>query len=726
MSRVLYGANKDTFIADVMTKRFVSIMKASAALYHVGYGDSELNSWIRNAGEIQNLLIMANVPSDTYVSFEYRIPHGGCRIDCMLYGRGVDESDNVIHIELKQWSNKTVSELYSTGVFRVEALTGGHYQPEPHPSQQAANYQQYLIDYVRVFQDECNLKGLAYCYNYFSQEKPNDLYSNHYRTVLDECPLYSGDQIEELASRLNTLLCLGQGLKIFNNVQDSPIFPSKNLLDAAANMFKGITEFSLLKDQLTASESIFGEVERTIGNKDKTVIIVKGGPGTGKTVIALHILAQLAQEGKHPNSFFTTRSKALRNNLKLKLKNVQVNNNMKCNAGNLVRNIFDFKPYHYGESELDVLLVDEAHRISKSSNHMTDKKYETTYLSQVMSLIYCSKVCVFFIDDNQAITNTEIGTSSMIRDAAENYAKRIESEKAVFLKKIAREKKSLEKLIKARVDLIAQEQTMSRNDFISSLTAIQKKIRSKEDEVGKEKTIENVKSDFSGEVKVLEFELKSQFRCMGADNYLDWLDETLYRSYDRIQTTFDEKDYDFRLFDSPHKLYSAIKDYDKPNDAVKQSARLAAGYCWDWKGELTPQGDLKKEVVIGDFAMPWETLTPARSPYREQYASSADTWAIEPEGINQIGCVFSIQGLELDYIGVIIGPDLTYDQEHDCLKAVPGITHNMNPGDDPDKFVKNIYRVLMSRGKKGCFVYCCDNRVADFLARCASKTVVSK
>jgi hypothetical protein len=219
----------------------------------------------------------------------------------------------------------------------------------------------------------------------------------------------------------------------------------------------------------------------------------------------------------------------------------------------------------------------------------------------------------------------------------------------------------------------------------------------------------------------MEFELKSQFRCMGADNYLDWLDETLYRPFDRIQTSFDEKDYDFRLFDSPDKLYSAIKVLDKPNEVVKQSARLAAGYCWDWKGELTPEGDLKKEVVIGDFAMPWETMNPAKPPYRERYASSADTWAIEPEGINQIGCVFSIQGLELDYIGVIIGPDLTFDQEHDCLKAVPGITHNMNPGDDPDKFVKNIYRVLMSRGKRGCYVYCCDKKVTAFLSRCASK-----
>ncbi len=719
MSRVLYGANKETFISDVMAQRFIPKMKDAASLYRIGYSDSELKSWMMNSFQIVSLLTLSNVPADTYVSFEYRVPHGCSRIDCMLYGKDQNEGNNVIHIELKQWGNKTVSEMYSTGVFKVEALTGMHFQPVAHPSQQVANYQQYLTDYVEVFQDKCKLSGLAYCYNYNSKDAPNDLYSNHYRTILDEFPLFSGDQITELSARINKLLCLGQGLRVFNNVQDSPIRPSKNLMDAAANMFKGITEFSLLQDQLVASETIFGEVEKTIGNNTKTVIIVKGGPGTGKTVIALHILAQLAQEGRHPNCFFTTRSKALRNNLRLKLKNVQVNNGLAGDAGNLVRNIFEFKPYHYKENELDVLLVDEAHRISKSSNHMTDKKYETTYLSQIMSLIYCSKVCVFFIDDNQAITNTEIGSSSMIRDAAEHYLERLKSERDLFLIKIEKEKKSLQKLQHKRTELLTQQNQMTPNFFVHTLTEIEKKIRAKEDNIEKEKSVNDVQNYFSGQIKVIDFELKSQFRCNGSDNYLDWLDETLYEPYDRIQTGFDRKEYDFRIFDSPHDLYAAIKALDKPFDQKKQTARLAAGYCWDWKGELTPQGDLKKEVVIGDFQMPWETLTPARSPYRERYASSADTWAIEPGGINQIGCVFSIQGLEIDYIGVIIGPDLTYDSQNDCLRAVPGVTHNMTPGDDPDRFVKNIYRVLMSRGKKGCYVFCSNREVADYLSRCA-------
>lgn len=723
MSRVLYSASKDDFILDVVLHRFAQKMQESARLNRIGFGDSEVQSWIHNAPEIQNLLTVAGVPSDTYISFEYRIPHGCSRIDCMLYGKGEDLKSNVVHIELKQWSNSSVSELYSTGVFQVEAFTGGHYHPVAHPSQQVANYQQYLTDYVEAFQDQCKLTGIAYCYNYDSSLNPADLYSNHYHAILDRFPLYAGNQVLELASRINKLLCLGDGFRIFNNVQDSPIRPSKNLMDAAANMFKGITEFTLIQDQLVASEAIFGEIERTINSQGKTVVIVKGGPGTGKTVIALHILSQLAHEGKYPNSFFTTRSKALRNNLKAKLKDIQVNNNRTGDAGNLVRNIFEFKPYHYKENELDVLLVDEAHRISNSSNHMSDKKYETTHLSRVISLIYCSKVCVFFIDDHQAITSTEIGTSELIRNAAESYKSRLNDEKQAFLVEIGKLETRLPRLEKRRFDLIDRRECFTASQFSQELTKLEARIKDLKSDIKKKDNISDVDSSFVGEVTVLDFELKSQFRCNGSDNYLDWLDETLYRPYNSVQTTFDKKEYDFRVFDSPNELYAKIRELDQPNGNPKQSARIAAGYCWEWKGELTPEGDLKKEVVLDDynFAMPWETLKPARAPFRYNYASSADTWALEPEGINQVGCVFSIQGLELDYIGVIIGPDLTYDPVHDCLKAVPGVTHNMNAGDDPDKYVKNIYRVLMSRGKKGCFVFCCNKDVASFIERCSLK-----
>ena len=486
MSRVLYSATRKDFAKDVITHNFIPKMKIGAGLYHVGFSPSEEKSWKANSEEIKNLIDLAYLPEDTFVSFEYRVPHGPMRIDCMLYGAGEDGRNNVIHLELKQWSNNTVQELYSTGVFNakeVEALTGGHFQPVAHPSQQVEKYQEHLENYVSAFEEGCRLQGLAYCYNYDSTGNPCALYADHYKAILDKYPLYSGNQVSELAARINKLLCLGKGLDIFNKVQDSEIRPSKNLLDAAANMFRGVTEFALLDDQLTASQTIFGEIEKNRSNKDKVVIIVKGGPGTGKTVIALNILAQLAQEGKYTNSFFTTRSTNLRDNLRIKLKEVQVNNNQKTSAGDLIRDIFDFKPHNFKESEVDVLLVDEAHRIGNSANFMSDRKYESTQLSQTIALMYCSKVCVFFIDDKQAIKKEEIGTSANLREAAEHYKERLLTDESIkhFLKNIEDNRKKLPKLQAKRSNLISSQASMTPKDFVRELTEIEEKIRKCQD-----------------------------------------------------------------------------------------------------------------------------------------------------------------------------------------------------------------------------------------------------
>lgn len=229
------------------------------------------------------------------------------------------------------------------------------------------------------------------------------------------------------------------------------------------------------------------------------------------------------------------------------------------------------------------------------------------------------------------------------------------------------------------------------------------------------------RSNLKKDINVIELELKSQFRCNGSDNYLDWLDKVLYCSSSEINVHFSENEYDFRIFESPQALYQTIVSLDSPQGNPKQIARLAAGYCWRWSTELLPNGDLRKDVKIGNFEMPWETnAVRARGQFRDMYASSADTWAIEPQGVNQIGCIFSIQGFEIDYIGVILGPDITYDAKEDCLVGVVGknIAVTSNDQDTYTRHIRNAYRVLMSRGKKGCFIYCCNQDVAAFLRKC--------
>lgn len=714
MSRIIYSATKRVFNQDIIRHLFIDKMKEGAFLNHVGHGFAEENSWKMNGYEISQLLDQSNVPDDILIAFEYKVPCGG-RIDCMLYGKGRNSKNNVVHLELKQWSNQTVAEVYDTGVFEVEALTGSAYRTVPHPCQQVENYQFHLKNYVSALNDsDCHLEGLAYCYNYKSNRKPNALYAPQYQSILQHHQLYCGDQIESLSQKLHDLLCYGQGLDIFNKVVNSRIAPTKVLLDAAANMFKGVTEYALLDDQLAASNAIFAEIRQSLKKKNqKTAIIIKGGPGTGKTVIALHVLANLATQKGVDNIFYTTRSKALRENLKSRLEKVGINHDK--NASDLITDIFDYKPHNFKDGEVQALLVDEAHRIGNSANFMTDSQEETTYLSQTISLLYCSQVCVFFIDDKQAIKTSEIGTSEKIRYAAEHYMEMQQNEKEKFLTDIEKKKNQYSKKLEEERELRKRKASMPERDFHEAYNKLKDKLTELNMAIAKERCVLDVANHFRGKVRVVEMELKSQFRCNGSDNYLDWLDEVLYRPAQAVQTTFNKRDYDFEVYDSPDALYNRIKslDKDKPN-----SARLAAGYCWKWSTQLDSNGDLKKDVVIGTFKMPWETNNVrAKIPFRSKYASSADTWAVEPEGINQIGCVFSIQGLEIDYIGVIVGPDLDYDEKEGRIIAVAGKNVDQKAGNKPEEYdthVKNIYRVLMSRGKKGCFVYCCNKRLQKY------------
>ena len=105
----------------------------------------------------------------------------------------------------------------------------------------------------------------------------------------------------------------------------------------------------------------------------------------------------------------------------------------------------------------------------------------------------------------------------------------------------------------------------------------------------------------------------------------------------------------------------------------------------------------------------------ARKPFRENYAPSANLWASHPKGINQVGCIFSAQGFEVDYIGVIMGPDITYDPQKQSIVAIPGYTHSVPMTGNYDTYIRNIYRVLLSRGRKGCFVYCCHKELSIYL-----------
>lgn len=655
-SRVLYQETQDRFIRDVERNLVSQKMRHNAEQCGIHSAENEIASWENNAPHIARLLTKCGA-KESYVTFEFLVPFSRKRIDCMIYGTGENDEENVIHIELKQWSNKTVGIADSDGnftadevanrqvddvIFNVEAFTGHANRIVAHPSQQVKGYQGYLSNFIEVFSNqEVSLTGLAYCYNYTKNDssKPSYLYDEKYSALLEQYPTFAKDQFDELTAKLTGLLKKGAGLNIFNKVMQSSVRPSKKLLNEVSTMIESgdISAFSLIDDQIVARNIILDKIRAmrasSADETEKSVIIVNGGPGTGKTVIALHILAELAKftNGDHGlNVHYATKSKPLLEGVRSQLR---------PSSRVLFSNITSFVPATVDENGMDVLLVDEAHRIQKNANNQYTKAEMRTNLPQIDTIIRASKITVFFIDDRQAIRGVEIGSSALIREAAARW-----------------------------------------------------------------------------NAKVEECELKSQFRCNGSDNYLNWLEQVLYNK--PVTSRFEAEDFDLQIMDTPQEMYdSLVEQNNKPN----QTARIMAGFCWPWSTEVI-DGDLVKDVQIGSFAMPWETSDRVNFKQLTQKYPKWFEWAYKPDGIKQVGCIYTAQGFEFDYAGVIIGPDLKYNRttkevitDRSACKD-PVLRRNVSEASMTfDDYVRNIYRVLMSRGMKGCYVYVCDENLRTYL-----------
>ena len=208
-----------------------------------------------------------------------------------------------------------------------------------------------------------------------------------------------------------------------------------------------------------------------------------------------------------------------------------------------------------------------------------------------------------------------------------------------------------------------------------------------------------------------EMELQAQFRCNGSDGYLKWIENVLEME-DNANPDDMGMDYDFRIMDSPNEMFALVEQQNRTNDR----SRVVAGYCWEWIKSGARNKDVHDIKIAGfDFEKSWNIPT--------------KTWAIDKGSINEIGCIHTCQGLEFDYVGVIIGDDLRYeDGKIVCDAAKRANTDKSLRGlkklqkENPERalleatqIIKNTYRVLMSRGMKGCYVYCTDKALSEYL-----------
>lgn len=602
--------NRFNRIADIMDEAFMSATGRHA-------GAAEYASWQNSLTRVRDLIEVAGL-SDNYIALEYSVPYNShSRIDCLLFGRNGD-SDNVYLVELKQWSKVDATEIEGN---YVETYVGGARRVVPHPSQQVKGYHNYLLDFVEEFHSgqTMQLTSCAYCHNY-SRTDESGLFNPVYRKITSQFPVYCKEDLPTLAEELRSRLHSGAGLEVFNRFMLSRIRPSKKLLDNVRDVVRNGKQYSLLNEQLVAKNLIWGKIRQGLKNERKSVVLVKGGPGTGKSIIALNVLAETA--ARNHTALFVCKSKPFREGLQ-KL--------VGGSARNLFINPYFLVPAKVEESGLDVIFVDEAHRLEQSNVHRYMRPEHKSELPQVDQIIRAARTSVFFIDDKQSVRHLEIGNSDVIREAAARMG--------------------------ASVD---------------------------------------------------EVELVSQFRCMGSNDYLLWIESVLGFSSER-RVFRDTEKFDFRIFDTPGELYDELrkKESEKPG-----SARLLAGFCWPWS-DPRPDGTLVNDVKIGNFEMPWETKG-------DQWAGDYPPWhqwAIVPKGFEQVGCIYTAQGFEFDYVGVIIGNDLIYDPQSDSLKGNISATRDpvlKRDKDNFDKYVRNIYRVLLTRGMKGCYVCFQNDLVKDY------------
>lgn len=601
-------------IADKIRNKYIEKIKRKPST-------PEFNSWKNSMQYMRGVLSDNKIPDNTGIAIEYNIPPTGCRIDFMMSGYKNNES-NVVIVELKQWDRATeVGQM--DGIYKVNTYTGGGLRDVNHPSYQAMTYANLIKDYNESVQiQDINVVPCAYLHNYYF-DSDDTLLSDNYKEYTSAAPLFGHNDVLKLREFIKKYIENGDDGKILFDIDNGRIRPSKMLQDSLAQMLKGNKEFYMIDNQKIVYEYAIKNAIETLSSNSKNVMIVRGGPGTGKSVLAINLLVELSN--RKMTTFYVSKNDAPRKVYSSKLKgsfNKSFIEHLFLGSGKFVKS---------DSNELDCLIVDEAHRLNEKSGF-----YHNEGENQIKEIINAARFSIFFIDENQKVTLNDIGSEELIKKFA--------------------------------------------NDLGAG---------------------------------IYTYELDSQFRCNGSDGYLAWLDNAL-----EIRKTanfdIDGFDYDFKVFDDPNEMRKAIEDKNKVNN----KSRLVAGYCWNW-----PTGNTRNDTNFHEITIPEHNFEISWN------LDGGEAFAIGENSINEAGCIHTVQGLEFDYVGVIIGDDIRYENGHiltDYTKraktdtSLNGIKKLANEqGQDKaniiaDAIIKNTYRTLMTRGMKGCYIYCTDSQLSAY------------
>ncbi|MGI8520947.1 MAG: DNA/RNA helicase domain-containing protein, partial [Actinomycetota bacterium] len=397
----LYGGMTPDFIADATRNRIASKLEA-AFVDHFRFkpARNEVQSWQNSLRAMADVVSLASM-DDHGVVVELQLPLSSKRLDCLFTGHDTAERPQGVIVELKQWQEAAPSTIDDC----VSVFVGMGVRDVLHPSRQVGNYERYLLDVHTTFSEGgVGLASCGYLHN-MTFDPQADLFSERFADILDRFPTFTGDQADDLATFLDARLSAGDGGPVLDSVLKGRYRPHKRLLQHTARMIKGEPAYTLLDEQQVAFNDILGRVRDRERSTGQSVFLIRGGPGTGKSVIAVNLLAELSLEG------FTTKhatgSKAFTENLR------------KSVGSRAAAQFGYFNGFVDAEPEvLDVVICDEAHRIrSTSANRYTPRAQRST-TPQIEELIRSAKVSVFFIDDLQVVRPSEVGSSELITRTA--------------------------------------------------------------------------------------------------------------------------------------------------------------------------------------------------------------------------------------------------------------------------------------------------------------------
>ena len=609
---IVYSGSKYAFQRDAINGVIASRLDGLFSTLGIGRESyAEFNSWKASLPRMALIVSDRRIDDNVQVALEYQIPLTSKRVDFMVAGSD-GSHDNVVIVELKQWESCQATSRENV----VKAFTGGALRDVAHPSQQAYSYAK-LIEHFNesVRENQIGLIPCAFLHNY-KEATRGELCHPKYQEAIADAPIFLEQDGAALSDFIAKFVSKPSNKQLFEIIEHGKLKPSKSLQDTVGSVLNGNEEFDMIDEQQVAYATVLKLVERSIVDDTKHVIIVEGGPGTGKSVIAINLLAKIINNGY--SCVYVTKNGAPRYTFSQSLTKGR-------HKVSFLKGLFKGSGCFYDvpKDTFSCIIADEAHRLNLKSG-----MYGNLGENQVKEIINAAKISVFFVDEDQIVTMKDIGTVKEIKKQAE------------ALGAIVHHGNSLK--------------------------------------------------------------LTSQFRCNGSDGYIAFLDDMLQIRHTANDRYFDG-DYDIRVFDDPCEMREELRKRNGNN-----KARMIAGYCYPW---VSDKDKSKVDIVLSNG-------------FKAQWNFDTNQFATDENSFDQVGCIHSTQGLEFDYVGIIIGLDLQYhngrvvtDYKQRYLKRDKSISGVATAEDEKiaDRIIRNTYKTLLSRGQKGCYVFCEDPELRTYI-----------